>query len=466
MKKILFISALFTSALFLGSCNHESDFPGLDEATRVTALKNLSIDFTGAYPSAKTGGQYFTESVLASDSIPKWLSSKYYALDSASTIDVSYNYMTIGKDVNFKQNFDDASYKTANEAEGWYNITTSGANTWQYKTYNGNAYFQYSAYKEVGASVGWLISPRILVSEGMKFSFDACTGSYNADCLQILVSTDFNGVNLSKATWEDKSSSFSIPSTVKGYGTLGNVGSLDLSKYAGKSISIAFKYTGDGANQKTTTYQVDNITISKDVKLVTKNTDKFRFDGKKWNWVDPAKVYESINQTFEREGITAGKETAIDDWMNVAVQGSVSWLDKTFKSNNVTNAYTQFTAFGASGICDGWFITPKVRIIPNMKFSFDVNVGYYNANCLKVLISTDFKSKKDKISEATWEDITSNFIIPQEPASSYGTITSAGVMSLSKYEGKTVNIAFQYIGDGTASKTTTYQIDNIFVGVK
>jgi len=461
MKKILFISALFTSALFLSSCNHEYDYPGLDEATRPTALKNLAIDFAGTYPSTKTGGPYFTESILASDSIPKWLSSKYYALDSASTIDVSYNYMTIDKDVNFKQNFDDASYKTANEVEGWYNVTTSGVNTWQYKTYNGNAYFQYSAYKEVGAAVGWFISPRILVSDGMKLSFDACTGNYNADCLQILVSTDFNGVNLSKATWDDKSSSFNIPSTVKGYGTLGNAGSLDLSKYAGKYISIAFKYTGDGANQKTTTYQVDNITIDKDVKLVTKKTDKFKFDGQKWNWIDPAKVYESINQTFERP-VTAGAETTIDDWLNVTLQGTSTWLDKTFGGNT----YTQFTAYNAKGACEGWFIAPKVKVVSNMKLSFDVNVGYYNADCLQVLISTDFKSKKDKVESATWEDVTSNFTIPKTPTAAYGTIAPAGEMSLDKYAGKIINVAFKYLGDGTAAKTTTYQIDNVFVGTR
>jgi len=47
MKKILFISALFTSVLLLSSCNHESDFPGLDEATRPTAVKRLTVDLRG-----------------------------------------------------------------------------------------------------------------------------------------------------------------------------------------------------------------------------------------------------------------------------------------------------------------------------------------------------------------------------------------------------------------------------------
>ncbi len=457
MKKILFISALFTSALVLSSCNHEYDFPGLDQAARPTAVKKLTIDFTGAYPAA-TKGSYFTESFPASDYIPAWLASKYYSLDSASTAEVSYNYMEITQEVPLKQDFKDAAPdKAPTEVDGWYNITTKGVNKWINKTYSGNIYSQFSAYGEVGESEGWFISPRTLISSGMKLSFDACIGNYDATCLQIMISNNFNGINISTATWTDVSSSFIIPAPATGYGTLAPVGSLDLSSYAGKNISVAFKYSGNGANHKTTTYQIDNIEISKDVESITTATDKFKFDGKNWNWVDPATVYDNIHQTFERT-ITSGAETTIDGWLNVALQGSFTWLDKTFTTAGVINTYTQFTANRSTGVCEGWFISPKVTVAPNMTFSFDVNVGYYNADCLQVLISTDFKSKKDKISSATWEDVTSSFTIPKTPPSTYGVIAPAGSMSLAKYEGKIINIAFKYLGDGTAAKTTTYQI--------
>lgn len=462
MKKILFITTLFTSALVLSSCNHEPDFPGLDEATRPTAVKKITVDFAGTYPSKQTGGNYFTESVPASDVIPSWLSSKYYSLDSASIATVAYDYMEMTQEVSLMQNFTDAvPDKGPTEVDQWYNITTKGTKTWVNRTYSGNVYTQFSAYGETGESVGWLISPRVLVSNGMKLSFDACIGNFDATCLQILVSTNFNGINVATATWVDKSSAFTIPAPATGYGTLGPVGTLDLSSYAGKNISVAFKYSGDGVNHKTTTYQIDNVKIYKDVKSVTKKTDNFKFDGKQWNWVDPAPVYESINQTFERP-VTVNSETTIDDWMNATLQGTLTWIDKTFSGNT----YTQFTANKAPGICEGWFIAPKVKVVPNMKLSFDVNVGYYNADCLQVLISTDFKSNKDKISSATWEDVTSNFTIPQTPTTTYGVIAPAGEMSLAKYEGKIINVAFKYLGTGPNVKTTTYQIDNVFVGVK
>ena len=462
MKKILFISALFTSALFLSSCNHEYDYPGLDEAIRPTAVKKLTTDFTGAYPNKLSGGNYFTETAPASDYIPSWLSTKYYSLDSASTATVTYNYMERNKVESLKQDFTDAGdNKATTEVDGWYDITTAGTKTWISKIYSGNEYAEFSAYGATGESVGWLISPRTFISAGMKLTFDACIGNYNADCLQILISTNFNGINIATATWKDVTSSFTIPVPATGYGTLATVGTLDLSSYAGKNISVAFKYSGDGANKKTTTYQIDNVKIYKDVETVTTASDMFKYDGSKWNWVDPAPVYENINQTFERT-VTPGAETTIDDWLNATLQGTFTWLDKTFSGNT----YTQFTANKATGACEGWFIAPKVKVASNMKLSFDVNVGYYNADCLQVLISTDFKSKKDKIKSATWEDVTSNFTIPKTPATAYGTIAPAGEMSLDKYAGKIINVAFKYLGDGTATKTTTYQIDNVFVGTK
>ncbi len=462
MKKILFISALFTSVLLLSSCNHESDFPGLDEATRSTAVKRLTVDFTGAYPNKQTKGNYFTEEFPAADYIPSWLSTKYYSLDSASTATVTYDYMELNQAVSLKQDFTDAGANNAiTEVDGWYDITTAGTKTWTTKIYSGNVYSQFSAYGSTGESVGWLISPRTLINAGMKLTFDASIGNYNANCLQVLISNNFNGVNLATATWIDVTSSFTIPVPASGYGTLASAGVLDLSSYAGKNVSVAFKYVGDGANLKTTTYQIDNVKIYKDIQVVTKATDMFKYDGSNWIWVDPAPVYENINQTFERT-IVSNAETSVDDWMNATLKGTFTWVDKSFGGNT----YTQFTANKATGACEGWFIAPKIKVISNMKLLFDVNVGYYNADCLQVLISTDFKSKKDKIATATWEDVTSNFTIPKAPATTYGTIAPAGEMSLNKYEGKIVNIAFKYLGDGTAAKTTTYQIDNVFVGVK
>jgi len=161
--------------------------------------------------------------------------------------------MELNQEVSLKQDFTDAGANNAiTEVDGWYDITTAGTKTWTTKIYSGNVYSQFSAYGSTGESVGWLISPRTLINAGMKLTFDASIGNYNANCLQVLISTNFNGVNLATATWKDETSSFTIPIPASGYGTLASAGVLDLSSYAGKNISVAFKYVGDGANLKTT----------------------------------------------------------------------------------------------------------------------------------------------------------------------------------------------------------------------
>ena len=94
--------------------------------------------------------------------------------------------------------------------------------------------------------------------------------------------------------------------------------------------------------------------------------------------------------------------------------------------------------------------------------AWDVCVGYWNADCLEVYILENFDGKN--LDAATKTNVTANFSIPQEPTNKYGTMGSAGAMSLSAYSGKTINVAYHYLGDKKNKKTTTYQIDNIVVG--
>ena len=54
--------------------------------------------------------------------------------------------------------------------------------------------------------------------------------------------------------------------------------------------------------------------------------------------------------------------------------------------------------------------------------------------------------------------------IPQGPTGAYGTMTSAGVMSLDGYSGKSIRVAFHYAGNKKEGTTTTYQVDNIVIG--
>lgn len=157
------------------------------------------------------------------------------------------------------------------------------------------------------------------------------------------------------------------------------------------------------------------------------------------------------------EDLEEGDVDAIDGWY--VNNSGEAWAVREYSNNK----YVQFSANGAEGAAEGWLITPAISISSTgLNLAFDVCVGYWNADCLSVLVSTDFAGNP---ATATWTDVTSQFNLPQEPASGYGTMASAGIMPLDDYAGQPLYVAFHYVGNGSSDnrRTTTYQIDNVMV---
>lgn len=161
--------------------------------------------------------------------------------------------------------------------------------------------------------------------------------------------------------------------------------------------------------------------------------------------------FEDISKT--------GNVTSISGGWYLSAPDDCAW--KVYSDKNTKNQYAQFSAFKTTEETVGWLVTPAIKIEgTDKKFAFDIAASYWDADCLSILISTDFDGKN--VAAATWNDVTSNFVIPQPAKSS--PMATAGTMSLSEYAGKKIRIAFKYVGDGSANKTTTYQIDNIVIG--
>lgn len=170
------------------------------------------------------------------------------------------------------QNFEEVADGKLASLKDWLNngewfISSKGDADLKITSYDANQYVQMSGYKTKGECVAWLITPEIILGTDDLLSFDVNVGSWNADCLSVLISTTFDGTNVDAAgIWTDITSSFTIPSKPdKGYGKFASAGKYDLSAYNGQKVRIAFKYVGDGANDKTTTYQLDNIMIGTEI---------------------------------------------------------------------------------------------------------------------------------------------------------------------------------------------------------
>ena len=183
------------------------------------------------------------------------------------------------------QNFEALPTGDLKELKGWF-ISSTGDTQWKVTSYDDNQYVQYSANGTKGACVDWMVTPAISVTAGDYLAFDVTVGYYNASCLSILISENFDGKNVGTANWVDVTSDFSIPTKpTSGYGTFASAGKVSLSAYAGKKVYVAFKYEGDGANKKTTTYQIDNIMVGTSIPANSLSTPTYAvkvYDGKNW----------------------------------------------------------------------------------------------------------------------------------------------------------------------------------------
>ena len=182
------------------------------------------------------------------------------------------------------QNFEALPTGDLKELKGWF-ISSTGDTQWKVTSYDDNQYVQYSANGTKGACVGWMVTPAISVTAGDYLAFDVTVGYYNASCLSVLISENFDGENVGTANWVDVTSDFSIPTKpTSGYGTFASAGKVSLSAYAGKKVYVAFKYEGDGANKKTTTYQIDNM-VGTSIPANSLSTPTYAvkvYDGKNW----------------------------------------------------------------------------------------------------------------------------------------------------------------------------------------
>jgi Family of unknown function (DUF5689)/Domain of unknown function (DUF5017) len=158
---------------------------------------------------------------------------------------------------------------------GWTNLAELGAKKFEARSFGTpiNRYAQLSAFGTNAANVtSWLVTSAINLGTytTKTLNFDSKAGYANGATLKVLVSTNFSGTGNpwdAAVTWTDITSSVTLsPGLATGYPpTFTPSGNVSLNAYTG-TIYIAFKYEGADltgtANDKTTTWQLDNIKVS------------------------------------------------------------------------------------------------------------------------------------------------------------------------------------------------------------
>ena len=147
--------------------------------------------------------------------------------------------------------------------DGWNNFAEVGTAKWKFQYYSSNNYAEFTSYQSGQLSnIGWLISPTINLDghPTAKLLFQAAQSyvTSSANSLQVLISTNYDGTNVTAATWT------TLPATLPGTSAVYFAfmpSTVDLSAYTG-NVHIAFKVKGSGTNTTLDgSYQIDNVRI-------------------------------------------------------------------------------------------------------------------------------------------------------------------------------------------------------------
>ncbi len=147
---------------------------------------------------------------------------------------------------------------------GWTAYAEEGGRNWICRTHQGNHYAQATAFNSPDpTNVMWMITPPI-DRDAMSnpiFEFESAKAFYTHDGFSLWISTDFDGTNVTSATWEP------LDARLAGEQDPDNnwihSGYLDLSSYQG-ILHIAWRYEAAEPQGNTGTFRVNNVKLYED----------------------------------------------------------------------------------------------------------------------------------------------------------------------------------------------------------
>lgn len=157
---------------------------------------------------------------------------------------------------------------------GWTNLAPNSTATWKNTVFGstGKAVKVSAFGTSLALDTAWLITPSIALpaSATPKFSFStAYQFAVGPTTLHAFISTDYTaGANPNGATWTQLTNNANVPGNTatnnsNTWSSTVNSGLIDLTSYAGQTVFIAFKYTGGTTPARTTSFQVDDVRITK-----------------------------------------------------------------------------------------------------------------------------------------------------------------------------------------------------------
>ena len=314
--------ALAAAAFLTASCDYNEQFDGFVKGPQPTDVKKIEYTLTAADYKAiaenkanlalcttKTDSaalkalaktQQFTETVTAAKFLPAFLAEKWFTADDNSAVVVNYNRREVKGPLDFKEDFEGTGAQSTQPAvvKGWTTLTPLGGDkaVWSTGFYNNAHYVQATANKQPDSTQTYLLTPHFTVTKGSHLTFDALYGYYKAEGGRLsvfVVDDNMNNASIEHHLIENLTAKVKIevPAAGQKYGTFKQALDVDLSKYAGRNIGLAFRYDGNGRTGATTTVQLDNVQVGNQTIDETPGKDQFVRNNGKWVY-NPSSLIE------------------------------------------------------------------------------------------------------------------------------------------------------------------------------
>jgi len=149
---------------------------------------------------------------------------------------------------------------------GWVNFAEAGGELWTHQFFNNIGTAEFSSFNtNDDLNIGWLISPGIDMDAQENEFLNFKTAQHHLDVdspdnsITVLVSTNFDGVDVQAATWEELSATF--PTESSSWYQLIDSGLIDISSYSG-TLYVAFRVNGSGNDSSLDgAYQIDDFNV-------------------------------------------------------------------------------------------------------------------------------------------------------------------------------------------------------------
>jgi hypothetical protein len=314
-----------------------------------------------------------------------------------------------------------------------------------------------SCCAKVGGSntASWLLSPRYDLSkvQNPQFFFRQAINKApeNASVINVMITTDESVADLSKVNWETVT--FTKEPNYNPKYVFEDSEKIDLSKYAGKKIVIAFKYQ-QGETTSWPTWEIDSMQI---LGSGTLSFDPVTVD----TLGSGAPVTPNPTPTMTPEPTVPSlykkvfKDTALTDF-------------QVETSGPATNGWNVFTIPNRTSPCclkvagsetTSWLASPRFDLtdVKNPQFWFRqaINKAPATADIMTIWVTTD--ENITSLAAANWEQVT----VTKTPTYSPKFVwENSEVFDLSKYAGKKIVIGFRYQTPVTTS-WPTWEVDSL-----